>query len=76
MNFTIMFTGITKKMIFAFTFRCYFEEEKESNKKVDGTIIPFVSNAPFLYTFKTSENFKVFLCFHRVEKGCIGNEWA
>ena len=25
---------------------------------------------------KTSENHKVFWCFHGVEKGCIGNEWV
>ena len=28
------------------------------------TINPFVPNAPFLYPLKTSENRKVFLCFH------------
>ena len=37
---------------------------------------PFTSNAPFLYPLKTSENRKVFWCFQRVEKGCIGNEWV
>ena len=35
---------------------------------------PFVSNAPFLYPMKTSENHTVFWCFQRVEKGCIGNK--
>ena len=39
-------------------------------------INPFVPNAPFLYPLKTSENRKVFWCFQRVEKGCIGNEWV
>ena len=34
----------------------------------------FVSNAPFLYRLKTSENLTVFWRFQRVEKGCIGNE--
>ena len=36
---------------------------------------PFVPNAPFFYSLKTSENPKVFWCFQGVEKGCIGNEW-
>ena len=36
---------------------------------------PFVSNSPFHYTLKTSENRKVF-CFQGVEKGCIGNKWV
>ena len=35
-----------------------------------------VPNAPFLYPLNTSENCKVFWCFQRVEKGCIGNEWV
>ena len=38
-------------------------------------INPFISNAPFLYLMKTSENLTVFWCFQGVEKGCIGNEW-
>ena len=36
---------------------------------------PFVSNAPFLYPMKTSENLIVF-CFQGLENGCIGNEWV
>ena len=36
-------------------------------------LTPFVSNARFLYSLKTSENRKV---FQGVEKGCIGNEWV
>ena len=36
---------------------------------------PFVSNAPFLYPLKTSENLMIF-CFQGVKKGCIGNEWV
>ena len=36
----------------------------------------FVSIAPFLYPLKTSENRKVFWCFQRSEKGCIGKEWV
>ena len=35
---------------------------------------PFVPNAPFLYSPKTSENRKVFLCFQGVEKGCTENK--
>ena len=35
-----------------------------------------VSNAPFLYPLKTSENLKVLWCFQRVEKGFIGNEYV
>ena len=38
-------------------------------------INPFVSNAPFLYPLKTSENRKVFWCFQRVKKVCVGNKW-
>ena len=34
----------------------------------------FISNAPFLYPLKTSENLTIFWCFQRVEKGCIWNE--
>ena len=37
---------------------------------------PFVLNAPFLCTLKTSENRKVFWCFQAAEKGCIGNKWV
>ena len=37
-------------------------------------INPFVPNAPFLYPLKTSEKFRVFLCFQEVENGCIGNK--
>ena len=33
---------------------------------------PFVSNAPFLYPLKTSENRKVFRFFQGVGKGCMG----
>ena len=36
---------------------------------------PFVSNAPFLYPLKTSENLTI-SCFQGVEKGCIGKEWV
>ena len=36
---------------------------------------PFVTNAPFLYPLKISENHKVFSCFQGVEKGCIRNKW-
>ena len=37
---------------------------------------PFVPNASFLYSLKTSENLTVFRCFQGVEKGCTGNEWV
>ena len=32
----------------------------------------FVSNTPFLYPLKTSEDLMVFWCFQGEEKGCIG----
>ena len=34
----------------------------------------FVSNTPFLYPLKTSENLRVFLCFQWAEKGWIRNK--
>ena len=37
---------------------------------------PFVSNTPFLYPLKISENRKVFWCFQGVGKGYIGKEWV
>ena len=37
---------------------------------------PFVSNTPFLYLLKTSENLTVFWCFQGVEKRCLGKEWV
>ena len=37
---------------------------------------PFVPNAPFFYTLKTSDNLTVFWCFLEVKKGCIGNKWV
>ena len=39
-------------------------------------INPFVSNAPFLYPLKTTENLAVFWCFQGVEKGCIWKKWV
>ena len=39
-------------------------------------INPFVPNAPFLYTLKTSENLMVFWYFQGVEKGCMENKWV
>ena len=36
----------------------------------------FVSNAPFLYPLKASENRMVFWYFQGVEKECIGNKWV
>ena len=40
------------------------------------TIIPFVPNAPFLYSLKTSENRKDSWSLQGVEKVCVGNEWV
>ena len=37
---------------------------------------PFVSNVPFLYPLKTTENRKIFWCFQLVRKGCIENKWV
>ena len=37
---------------------------------------PLVSNAPFLYPLKASENRKIFWCFQKVENGCIGKKWV
>ena len=37
---------------------------------------PFVPNALFLYSLKTSENITIFWCFQMVEKGCIVNKWV
>ena len=42
----------------------------------DIIINPFVSNEPFLYPLKTSENREDFWCFQGLEKGCIGNDWV
>ena len=42
----------------------------------DPHINPFIPNARFFYSLKTSENRKVLWCFQGVEKGCIGNEWV
>ena len=44
------------------------------NDKIAWILTAFVANAPFLYPLKTSENCKVFWCFHEVEKGDIGNK--
>ena len=49
---------------------------KKCKENTSMLINPFVPNAPFLYTLKTSENLKVFLYFQGVEKECIGNEWV
>ena len=46
-------------------------------KKITNIFLnPFIPNAPFLYSLKTSENLRVCWCFEGVEKGCIGNEWV
>ena len=37
---------------------------------------PFVSNTPFLYPLKTSENLTIFRYFQGLKKGCIGNKWV
>ena len=49
---------------------------KNQTKPSNMFVNPFIPNAPFLYPLKASENRKVFWCFQRVEKGCIGNEWV
>ena len=40
--------------------------------KLQVPINQFVPKATFLYPLKTSENRKIFWCFQRVEKGCMG----
>ena len=35
----------------------------------------FFPNAPFLYSLRTSENRRAFLCFQGVEKWCIWKKW-
>ena len=42
---------------------------KETMKKLENRLKPFVPNTPFLYPLKRSENLT------GVGKGCIGNEW-
>ena len=41
---------------------------KETMKKLENILKPFVPNAPFLYPLKRLENLT------GIEKGCIGNE--
>ena len=48
----------------------------ESNQLQCKPINPFISNAPFLYPLKASENRKFFWCFEGLGKGCIRNKWA
>ena len=49
----------------------FFKKVALAKKKTEVAILnPFVTNAPFLYHLKTSENRK------GVEKGCIGNKWV
>ena len=54
----------------------YYRISILSNSNNLSFLNPFVPNAPFVYPLKTSENHKVFWCFHGVEKRCIGNEWV
>ena len=39
-------------------------------------INPYLPNAPFLYSLKTSENLAVFGCFQGLGKGCVENKWV
>ena len=39
-------------------------------------IKPFVPNAPFLYSLRTSENLTVFLHFHGIKKRNLVLKWA
>ena len=43
---------------------------------LNSVLTHLVSNAPFLYSLKTSENCKVFWCFQGVQKEYIGNKWV
>ena len=59
------------------------EESYYGNVKLKPKIVlincylnPFVPNAPFFYSLKTSENLMVFWCSQGLEKGCIGKEWV
>ena len=52
------------------TFSCFLELGLNKLSKFN----LFVLYAPFPYPLKTSKNLTVFWCFHRVEKGCIGNK--
>ena len=57
--------------------KSYFSKEAVDDRQVQFlSINPFISNAPFLYSLKTSENLPGFLCFQGIEKGWIGNEWV
>ena len=47
-----------------------------TNDWIGECVNSFVSNAPFLYLLKISENHKVFLCFQGVDERCIGNIWV
>ena len=57
-------------------FRCFQGVSKESSdiKYVNENINPFVPNASFIYSLKTSQTRKVFWYFHWLKKGCIGSE--
>ena len=63
----------------------YFFDNKHSRKLISyvshfkvhySDFNRFVSNAPFLYSLKTSQNRKIFWCFQGLEKECIGNVWV
>ena len=73
-----------------FTYSCWFAQSLEfikwlglhkkrtvkvNHNIINGTFNPFVPDAPFLYSLKTSKNLTVFWCFQGVEKGCIRNKW-
>ena len=44
-------------------------------KPGNSCINQFFPNALFIYPLKTLENRKIFCCFQRIEKGCIGKKW-
>ena len=63
----ILFRSSFKGLNIALSFGCFIADKQ---------IKPFVPNAPFLYTLKTSENLTAFWCFQGLEKGYIGNKWV
>ena len=69
-QFSDMSAGKLKRILQRFWEMDFIERVKLTEKLIN----PFVPNAPFLYSLKTSEN--LFWCFEEVEKECIGNEWV
>ena len=76
---TLHWSNCWKKVLKMFCFaiklfRKYVSTILELLSSKAESLLPY-SNAPFLYSLKTSENGKIFWCFQGIEKGCIGNEW-